>query len=354
VKLPYRGQQVCRGPSRSQFVRSARTSQSALMSPVEFRPLASTGLQVSPIAMGCWPIAGVTSLGVTEAESLATLEAAVAAGVNFFDTAHCYGYEGESERLIHRALGHRREQLVLATKGGIHWEDRRQARDARPATLRRQCEQSLRRLGTDHVDLLYLHAPDPHVPLVDSAGALRELWEEGKTRSVGLSNATVPQLEEFHRVCPLAAYQPHYNMLQREIEVEILPWCLRHGVAVVVYWPLLKGLLAGQLPRTHLFAEGDGRKKYPMFQGVEWERNQDLVDELRVIAGETGRSVAELVLNWTISQPGICAALCGARRPAQMAENARGMGWRLTPRQLEAIEGALRRRGLPVSRGAVS
>lgn len=338
----------------SPFVRSLRTSLSVFMSAVEFRELGSTGLQVSPIAMGCWPIAGVTSLGVTEAESLATLEAAVDVGVNFFDTAHCYGYEGESERLIHQALGHRRDQLVLATKGGIHWEERRQVRDASPATLRRQCELSLRRLGTDHVDLLYLHAPDPQVPLCESAGALRELWEQGKTRSVGLSNATVRQLEEFHQICPLAAYQPHYNMLQREIEVEILPWCQQQGVSVVVYWPLLKGLLAGQLPRTHLFPEGDGRKKYPMFQGEEWQRNQDLVDELRVIAVNAGRTVAELVLNWTISQPGICAALCGARHPAQIVENARGMGWRLTSGQIDAIAGALQRRGTPVSRGAVT
>jgi aryl-alcohol dehydrogenase-like predicted oxidoreductase len=324
------------------------------MSTVEFRPLGSTGLQVSPIAMGCWPIAGVTSLGVTEAESLATLEAAVDAGVNFFDTAYCYGYDGESERLIHRALGHRRDQLVLATKGGIHWENRRQARDARPATLRQQCEMSLSRLGTDHVDLLYLHAPDPQVPLAESAGVLLELRNEGKTRGVGLSNATVPQLEEFQRVCPLSAYQPHYNMVQREIEGEILPWCRRHGVSVVVYWPLLKGLLAGQLPRSHVFPDGDGRKKYPMFQGVEWERNQDLVDDLRLIAREAGRTVAELVLNWTISQPGICAALCGARRPGQMEENARGMGWCLKSGQREAIEAALSRRGTPISRGAVS
>ncbi|MFN7804173.1 MAG: aldo/keto reductase [Planctomycetaceae bacterium] len=324
------------------------------MSIVEFRPLGSTGLQVSPIAMGCWPIAGITSLGVTEAESLATLEAAVTAGVNFFDTAYCYGFEGESERLIQRALGHRRDQLVLATKGGIHWEDRRQVRDGRPATLRVQCETSLRRLGTDHVDLLYLHAPDPQVPLSESAGALRELREEGKTRGVGLSNATVSQLQEFHRVCPLDACQPHFNMLQREIEGDILPWCRQHAVSVVVYWPLLKGLLAGQLSRSHVFPEGDGRKKYPMFQGDEWQRNQDLVDDLRVIAQEAGHTVAELVLSWTISQPGICAALCGARRPGQMEENARGMGWSLNSGQRDAIEVALRRRGTPVSRGAVT
>lgn len=317
------------------------------------RRLGKTGMFVTPIAMGCWPIAGVSSLGVTEAESLNTLEAAVASGINFFDTAYCYGYEGESERLIGRALGHRRAEIVIATKGGIHWENRKQARDASAGTLKRQCEESLRRLGTDCVDLLYLHAPDPLVPLADSAGALFELLQAGKTRSVGLSNATVSQLAEFAAVCPLTAYQPHYNMLQREIEQEQLPWCVAHDVSVVIYWPLLKGLLAGKLARDHQFDDRDGRKKYPMFQGTEWLRNQDLVADLREIANGAGRSVAELVLNWTIHQPGICSALCGAKRPEQIRENARGMGWELTTAQLQQIEAALARRGSPISRGAV-
>jgi len=143
-------------------------------------------------------------------------------------------------------------------------------------------------------------------------------------------------------------------MLQREIEAEVLPWCRAHDVAVVVYWPLLKGLLAGQLSRQHVFAPGDGRPKYPMFQGTEWDRNQDLVDDLRQIAANAGRTVAELVLNWTIQQPGICSALCGARRPGQIVENARGMGWRLSAEERGAIDAALIRRGTPVSRGAVT
>ncbi|RPI77721.1 MAG: aldo/keto reductase, partial [Planctomycetaceae bacterium] len=125
------------------------------MPSAELRRLGLTDLFVTPVAMGCWPISGVTSLGVTETESLQTLAQAVDAGVNFFDTAYCYGYNGESERLIGRALAHRRSEVVIATKGGIHWENRRQARDATPQTLKRQCEESLRRLGTGHIDLLY-------------------------------------------------------------------------------------------------------------------------------------------------------------------------------------------------------
>lgn len=296
----------------------------------------------------------MTSVGVTEADSLATIAACFDLGINFFDTAYCYGRSGESEQLIRRALGRRRDEMVIATKGGIHWgAEGKQVRDARPATLRCQCDESLRRLGTDRVELLYLHAPDPQVPVAESAGALRELLDEGKTRSVGLSNATVAQLEEFIAACPLAAYQPHYNMLQREIEADTLPWCQRRQVSVVVYWPLLKGLLAGKLARDHVFAPGDGRAKYPMFQGDEWQKNQDLVDELREIAADASRSVAQLVINWTIHRSGITAALCGAKRPDQVRENVGGMGWQLNEAMLARIDKALACRGQPVSKAAV-
>jgi aryl-alcohol dehydrogenase-like predicted oxidoreductase len=320
----------------------------------EARPLGSTGIRVTPIAMGCWPIAGITSIDVNEADSLATLQAAFHAGINFFDTAYCYGFEGESERMIARALGPHRDEIVIATKGGIHWENGKQARDGSPATLKRQCDESLRRLATDRVELLYLHAPDPNVPLAESAGALKELLDAGKTRSVGLSNASTEQLAEFSAVCPLTAFQQHYNMLQREIESGPLPWCRARGVSVIVYWPLMKGLLAGKLPRDHVFDPRDGRLKYPMFHGEEWQKNQDFLENLRPIATEAGKSVAELVINWTIHQSGVTAALCGAKLPGQIQENAGGMGWRLTGDQMARIEQALGKRGQAASRGAVS
>jgi aryl-alcohol dehydrogenase-like predicted oxidoreductase len=217
--------------------------------------------------------------------------------------------------------------------------------DARPATLRRQCEESLRRLETDHVELLYLHAPDPDVPVAESAGQLRRLMEEGKTRAVGASNLTLAQIEAFSAACPLTALQPPYNMLMRQIEADVLPWCRRHGVAVLTYWPLLKGLLAGKIGRDQVFGPDDSRSRYPMFQGRERQKNHDLVDRLRAIAAAAGHSVAELAVNWTICQPGVAAALCGAKRPEQIRECARGSGWQLTPEQLAQIDQALAERG---------
>jgi aryl-alcohol dehydrogenase-like predicted oxidoreductase len=321
---------------------------------MELRPLGRTGIRVSPIALGGWPISGMTTFDVTEANSLATISACFELGVNFLDTAYAYGAGGESERLIARAIRGRRDEMVIATKGGIAWAPGgARIIDAQPATLIGQCEESLRRLETDRVELLYLHAPDPQTPLEDSAVALRGLLEAGKTRAVGLSNATPEQIEQFAAVCPLSAYQPPYNMLQRQIEAEIVPWCQAHDVALCTYWPLMKGLLAGKIERGHTFDPRDGRVKYPMFQGAEWERNQAFVDCLRRIAAEAGRSVAQVVLNWTIHQPGITSALCGAKRPDQIRENAGAAGWRLTAAQLAQIEAAIQARGAAVTRGAV-
>jgi aryl-alcohol dehydrogenase-like predicted oxidoreductase len=393
---------------------------------MELRPLGNTGILVSPVAFGAWPIAGLTSAGTNDEDSIATIRACFELGINHIDTAYCYGRDGESERLVARALGTRRSEMVIATKGGLHWDaEGKQAHDASPAMLRRECEESLRRLETDYVDLYYLHAPDPKVPVAESAAALRKLMEEGKTRSVGVSNVTVAQLEEFAAVCPIAAYQPPYNMLQRQIEADTLPWCRRpnaavgwgaapatggpwrnrrhgagaapqptaapqpsstssfshdFGVAVLVYWPLMKGLLAGKLRRDQSFAH-DSRRKYPMFQGEEYQKNLDLVEKLRAIAasstgilpvgqvanlppfpsGETPvgqvanlpHTVAQLVVNWTIHQPGVTAALCGAKRPEQLRETAGAAGWQLTPDQLARVDQALAERGTPITKAPV-
>lgn len=326
------------------------------------RPLGRTDLQVSPVSLGCWPIAGVTSLGVTEESSLATLEAAVDSGINFFDTAYIYGHAGESETRIRQALidplvkasPSSRDQIVIATKAGLHWNDNlKMVHDATPATLRRECETSLQRLGTDRVELLYLHAPDPDVPLEESAGELKRLMDEGKTRSVGVSNLELDQLKAFQQVCPITAFQPPYNMILRDIEADIVPWCVAQSISICVYWPLMKGLLAGKLARDHQFDPKDGRPKYPMFQGEEWQRNQDLIDDLRPIADEAGKTLAQLTINWAINQLGITSAICGAKRPDQIEDTAAAMGWQLSDAQQQAVDAALAKRGEPVTRWAI-
>lgn len=317
---------------------------------MQYHPLPHTNLKISEIAFGAWPIAGLTTPGIRDEESLAAILACFEAGINHLDTAYMYGRDGQSEKLIAQALGSRRGEMVIATKGGLHWgPNMEMAYDARPETLRRECEESLRRLATDRVELFYLHAPDPKTPVAESAGEIKRLIDEGKVLAAGASNVDVPQLEEFARECPLAAYQPPYNMLQRQIEADTLPWCRERGVAVLVYWPFLKGLLAGKMRPDRTF-ENDSRRKYPQFQGEEWEKNLALVENLRIIAEETGHSVAQLVLRWTLQQPGITCALCGARRPEQVRENAGGSDWELTAEQLARIEKLLAERGTPAAR----
>jgi len=317
---------------------------------MNYRTLGNTDIEVSEVALGCWPIAGMASPGTNDDDSLATIRECFELGINHLDTAYCYGRSGESERLIGRALSGRRDEIVIATKGGLHWDRQgKMVKDGRPATLRRQCHESLQRLGFDHVDLLYLHAPAPNVPVAESAGALKQLLDEGKARAVGVSNVTVAQLDEFSAACALAAYQPPYNMLQRQVEADTLPWCRRHNVAVLVYWPLAKGLLAGKIGRDHVFAESDSRRKYPMFHGQEWTKNHDLLDRLREIAQDAAHTVAELVINWTIHRPGVTAALCGAKRPRQIGETAGGSGWQLGQGQLARIDQALAERGTPAA-----
>ena len=319
--------------------------------PVQRRPLGDTGLTVSPVALGCWPIAGVSTLDTNEADSIATIRACFDLGVNHLDTAHVYGPHGESENLIRRALGTRRDEMVIATKCGIHYEGDAMVTDGRPERLRLECDESLRRLGTDRVELLYLHAPDPHVPLEESAGALRDLMQAGETRSVGVSNFTIEQLEAFAAVCPITAVQMPYNMLQRDIEQQTIPWCVERNIAVMVYWPLMKGLLAGRLPKDQPLDERDKRRNFPTFQGDEWRKNQEFVDRLReaaaVVRGspDPAPTVARLVINWTIHQPGITSALCGAKRPWQIQETAAAMDFELTAEQRALIDAAIKTRG---------
>ncbi len=306
--------------------------------------LGNSDLYVSRVGLGLWPIAGMTTLGVNDADSLATIEAAREGGINFFDTAFCYGADGISERLLGQAVRNYREQVVIATKCGIHWAaDLSRVNDASPTRLKFECEESLRRLGVDQVDLLYLHSPDRVTPIEASAAAMADLQKSGKAKTVGLSNATLEETERFHAVCPITVIQPRYNMFQREIELDLVPWCMANGGAIVSYWPLMKGLLAGKLRRGHQFDPHDKRLSYPIFQSPQWERAQDLIDELETFAQDNAMTIAQLVVAWTIAQPGITSVLCGAKRPWQIAETLQAMNKALPLQTITAINAAITR-----------
>ena len=287
------------------------------------RQLSNTHIKIAPVALGCWPLAGMTSGDIGDEAAVEIVHAAIDAGINHLDTAHAYGRDGESEVRVGKALTDRRDEVVLATKVGLYWNAEGElTRDSSPAALRRMCEESLRRLGTDRVELLYLHIADGKTPIADSAGELKRLCDEGKTQSVGVSNTSVEEMEQFAAECPIAACQPRYNMLQRDIESDVLPWCIDHDVSVLAYEPLALGLLTGKFTADHVFAESDWRRNSPLFQGEAWHKNLDLVDKLRPIADDLGRSMAAMVVAWTMHQKGITAALCGAKRPEQIRDTA--------------------------------
>lgn len=324
------------------------------------RSLGSSSILVGPLGLGCWPLAGMTRDGVSREAAVATVKAAIDCGITHLDTAYCYGEHGESELAIREGVAGRRDAVVLAGKCGIHWEPdpsknppRRQVVDGRPERIRAEVDESLARLGTDRLDLLYLHAPDLAVPIEDSAGELRRLLEAGKARAIGLSNASAENLARFAAACPLAACQMQFNMLQREIEAEVLPWCIAHGVAMVVYWPLMKGLLAGRMRRGQAFPTSDSRHKYPIFNGAEFDRNLDFVDALRPVAARLGCALPDLVLAWTAEQTGITSVLFGATSAEQVRENAAALRCALDDEARTAIHAAIRARGAVAGRQPV-
>ncbi len=303
------------------------------------RQLGTSDLWVSSVGFGCWPIAGISSLEVTDEWSIKTLQAAFDAGINFFDTAFSYGYDGEADRLLRLALADRREQIVLASKVGSHYDsDRRRIVDGRPDTLITQAEKILKRLHIDHLDVLYLHQPDPSVPIEDSAGAIAEIVARGWARYAAVSNVNESQLSKFHGTCPVVAVQPPFNMLQQNEWLAIRDFCKEHSISSVCYWVLMKGLLAGKLERDHKFDPRDRRLTYDIYQGEKWERSQNFLDRLRALSKELNCTVSQLVIAWTVGQPGVTVALCGAKRPAQIEETALSMSVTLDPGTLRLID----------------
>lgn len=281
----------------------------------------------------------MTSLNVNDDDSKATIHAALDCGINFLDTAFCYGANGESEKLIGEAIVGRRDEVVIATKGGIHWDSEVvRHNDGSPDRIIAECELSLQRMNLDVIDLYYLHSPDPKVPVEESAIAFSKLLQSGKIRSVGASNFDVEQLGRFHEVCPISAVQNRYNMLQRGLEAEVIPWCLKNNASVMNYWPLMKGLLAGKIRRDFKFNPTDKRLTYEVFQGEKFEQAQKLLDRIDVIAEACGKTVAQVVVNWCMHRPGIGSVLCGAKRAWQIEETANAMGWQLSEEHLAMLD----------------
>jgi aryl-alcohol dehydrogenase-like predicted oxidoreductase len=309
--------------------------------------LGETELDVSRICFGTWQAGGEWGELDTEHAKRAARRA-LELGINFFDTAQGYGW-GRSERLLREALEpelrSRRDEIVIATKGGLRMDGDAVRRDSSPQWLRQGIEHSLRELGTDHVDLYQVHWPDPEVPFAETAGALEEFVQEGKARYIGVSNFDAAQMAEFGRARKVDALQPPYHLFRREIEGEILPFCREHGIGVLVYSPLAHGLLTGKFDESTEFPNDDWRRGSSVFQGEEFTRNLTIVRELARFAEGRGWTVAQLAIAWTLATPGVDCAIVGARTPEHIEGTAPAGEIELSDEDLrdvgEVLEGAV-------------
>ncbi|HEV2075313.1 MAG TPA: aldo/keto reductase [Thermoleophilaceae bacterium] len=314
---------------------------------MRYTRLGQTDLDVSRVCFGTWQTGGDWG-AVEEREAHAAARRALDLGVNFFDTAQAYGF-GESERLLGRSLEldrpARRDEVVVATKGGLRMDGDTLVRDSSPAVLRDGIEQSLRELGTDHVDLYQVHWPDHDTPFEETAAALGDFVSEGKARYAGVSNFDVEEMEELARTRPPDSLQPPYHLFRRDIEEEILPYCRENGIGVLVYGPLAHGLLTGNVDTDTEFASDDWRGKSDMFRGEAFESNVQIVRELGRFAEERGQTLAQLAVAWALGGPGVDVAIVGARRPDHIEGTAAAADLELTAEDRrdvdEIMEGAV-------------
>jgi aryl-alcohol dehydrogenase-like predicted oxidoreductase len=303
--------------------------------------LGQTDLQVSVVAFGTWAFGGDWGAADLQ-ESKDAIQHALELGINLFDTAQGYGF-GAAEQLLGGALRERtrREDVVIATKGGLRLDGDRLLRDASRRWLRQGVESSLRSLGTDYIDLYQVHWPDLHTPPEETAGALEELVGEGKIRHAGVSNYDVEQLQALGRFGRVETLQPPYHLFRREIEEEILPYTAAHDIGVLVYGPMAHGLLSGRMTESTTFDADDWRSKSPDFTGEPFRRNLAVVERLKGLARQRGISLAQLAVAWTLANPAVHVAIVGARRPSQLDGTAPAADIELSQADLKEIDAIL-------------
>ncbi|HBI15330.1 MAG TPA: aldo/keto reductase [Desulfobulbaceae bacterium] len=305
---------------------------------MRMRKIGTTGIEASVVALGAWAIGGGPWWGaVDDRQSISAIHAALDAGVNLIDTAPVYGW-GRSEQVVGKAIQGRRDKIVLATKCGLWWHDARGPlffelegysvrRYLSPDAIRKEVEDSLQRLGTDYIDLYQTHwqSPEPASdPIADTMACLLKLKEQGKIRAIGASNVNVSQIREYQAVGLLDAIQPRYSMLDRAIEEELLPYCVEQNISSLVYSPLEQGLLTGAIGMDRTFSPGEYRNNIPWFAPVNRRKVLAMLAGWRPLTEKYRCDLAQLVIAWTVAQPGVTFALCGARKPEHSRRNAAG------------------------------
>jgi aryl-alcohol dehydrogenase-like predicted oxidoreductase len=318
--------------------------------------LGSSDLEVTPIALGAWAIGGWMWGGSDRKESLKAVGAAIDQGITSIDTAPAYGF-GLSEEIVGEAIRGKREKVQILTKYGLRWDAEqgefyfptrkndgtavKMYKFAGRESILKECEDSLRRLKTDYIDLYQIHWPDPTTPVEETMETVEQLIRPGKVRAAGVCNYSREDLERAGNILTLASNQLPYSMVRRDIEEEIVPYCLEKNIGIMVYSPLQRGILSGKIKPDHQFRGGDNRPDTPYYKLGNIVRINDFLDRIRPIAEERNISLAQLILRWTLQQPGITCLLAGVRNEEQLAENAGALEFELSQPEMEIINGHL-------------
>jgi aryl-alcohol dehydrogenase-like predicted oxidoreductase len=323
---------------------------------MELRNLGKSSVKVTPLAFGAWAVGGWMWGGAEEKESLRAIRASYENGMTTIDTAPVYGF-GRSEELVAKALqGVPRDKYQILTKFGMNWLTEKGEyffdttdNNGKPVRMfkysgreqvRKECEDSLRRLKTDYVDLFQIHWPDATTPISETMEAVSQLIREGKVRAAGVCNYSPAQVEEAMKTVPIVSNQVPYSMVHRDIEKEIIPQAVAKGMGVLPYSPLQRGLLSGKITRDHKFDEGDTRAGNKYYKPENIDRINAMLATIKPIADNHGATLSQLVINWTHRQKAMASVLVGARNEKQVMENIQSLSFQLTENELSSISAA--------------
>jgi len=307
---------------------------------MEYTQVSNLDFEISRVTLGTWAIGGWQWGGTDREESIRTIRKAIDMGVTTIDTAPIYGF-GKSEELVGEAVRQHgnREELQIATKLGLEWDEQQNVRrNASRDRILKEVSDSLRRLQTDYIDIYQIHWPDLQTDFKETAETMAELLDEGKIRAIGVSNYSVDQIKEFQKTAPVHTSQPPYNLFERGIEKNLLPYCKQNNITLLTYGALCRGLLSGKMDENWEFKKGDLRRNTdPKFQGETFIRHLEAVEKLKKYASENlNKKVLHLAVRWVLGK-GVDSAIWGARRPEQVTFN-KVTGWKLTAEQIEEIE----------------
>ncbi len=313
---------------------------------MQTRRLGETDLHLTTVGLGTWAMGGPWQWGwgpQDDDDAIAASLAGLDKGINWIDTAPVYGL-GHSEELVGQALKMTKHKPYIATKCGLLWNNKKEkVPNLKRQSIRKECEDSLQRLGVETIDLYQMHWPDPEPDIEEAWEEMARLAEQGKVRQLGVSNYNAAQMDRIRKIHPIASLQPPYSMLHREIEPEILGYCGQHKIGVVVYSPMQRGLLTGRFSHERLvaLARGDHRRRMPEFQDPQLSATLVMVEQLKKIARRHGRTAAQLAVSWVLRRPEVTAAIVGARRPEQILETAPASDWTLSREDIDEIENLL-------------